>query len=135
LSHFRSKLSYLFRSFYFPVNLNISLGDIYFSCGALIDQYISGRLKRKFKIDGTKEKIVIRNKEFSDFNLNKTKLGVNALLMHEKSGVGMGFTYMITPFFKEGEGPALNEVRISLTFKFSKFNKYKGMKNWGDEEV
>ena len=129
----KSKLVY--GSFYFPVNLNISLGDIYFSCGALIDQYISGKHKRKYKVDGNKEKEVIRNKEFSDFNLNKTKLGVNALLMHKKGGVGMGFTYMLTPFFKENEGPTLNEVRISLTFKFSKFNKHKGMKNRGDEEV
>jgi hypothetical protein len=129
----KSKLVY--GSFYFPVNLNISLGDIYFSCGALIDQYISGRHKRKFKVDGSKEKVVIRNNDFSDLNLNKTKLGVNAVLMHERSGIGMGFTYMITPFFKEGEGPALNEVRISLTFKFSKFNKYKGWKHNGEEEV
>jgi hypothetical protein len=129
----KSKLVY--GSFYFPVNLNISLGDIYFSCGALIDQYVSGKHKRKFKVDDTKDKIVIRNEEFSDYNLNKTKLGVNALLMHKKGGIGMGFTYMITPFFKEGEGPALNEIRLSLTFKFSKFNKYKGMKYKGDEEV
>jgi hypothetical protein len=129
----KSKLVY--GSFYFPVNLNVSLGDIFFSCGGLIDQYVSGKHKRKFKVDGDKEKIVIRNDEFSEFNLNKTKLGVNAMIMHEKSGIGMGFTYMITPFFKEGEGPALNEVRISLTFKYAKYNKYKGMKDWGKEEA
>ena len=129
----KSKLVY--GSFYFPVNLNISLGDLYFSCGALIDQYISGKHKRKFEADGNKEKIVVRNENFSDFNLNKTKLGVNAMLMHKKGGVGIGFTYMITPFFEEDKGPALNEVRLSLTFKFSKFNKYKGMKHLGDEEV
>jgi hypothetical protein len=129
----KSKLVY--GSFYFPVNLNISIGDIYFSFGALVDQYISGRHKRKFKVDGRKEKIVISNEDFSDFNLNKTKLGVNAMLMHKKGGIGMGFTYMITPFFKEGEGPALNEIRLSLTFTFSAFNKYKGMKYRGAEEV
>ncbi len=129
----KSKLVY--GSFYFPVNLNISLGDIYFSCGGLIDQYVSGKHKRKFKVDGDKEKIVISNKEFSDFNLNKTKLGVNAMLMHEKGGIGMGFTYMITPFFKEDEGPVLNEMRISLTFKFSKFNKYKRMRHFGEDET
>ncbi len=127
----KSKLVY--GSFYFPVNLNISLGDIYFSCGALVDQYISGKHKRKFLENGNKEKVVIKNEDFSDFNLNKTKLGVNALLMHEKGGIGIGFTYMLTPFFKEGEGPELNEVRVSLTFKFSKYNKHKGWKHKGDE--
>ena len=57
------------------------------------------------------------------------------MLMHKKGGIGMGFTYMVTPFFKEGEGPSLNEVRISLTIKYSGFNKYKGMKKWKDEAV
>ena len=94
---------------------------------------MSGKHKRKFKADGDKKVEVIKNKDFSDYNLNKTKLGVNAMLMHKKGGVGLGFTYMITPFFKEGEGPELNEVRISLILKYSKFNKHKGMKFKGDE--
>lgn len=129
----KSKLVY--GSFYFPVSLNISLGDIFFSGGGLVDLYVSGKHKRKYKIDEEKEKIVIQNEEFRDFNLNKSKLGVNAMLMHEKSGVAIGFTYMLTPFFKEGEGPSLNEVRISLSFKYSKFNKHKRLKVRGDEEA
>lgn len=127
----KSKLVYC--SFYAPVNLNITLGEFYFSCGGLVDIYLSGKHKRKFEADGDKKVELIKNKDFSDFNLNKTKLGVNAMLMHKKGGVGLGFTYMVTPFFKEGEGPELNEVRISLTIKASKFYKHKGMKFKGDE--
>lgn len=112
-------------SAYFPAHLNLSLGKLFFSAGALVDVYVSGKHKRKFKDDGSKKKIVIRNDDFNNYNLNKTKYGVNALILHKASGVGVGFTYMLTPFFQEGKGPDLNEVRVSFTYDFSLFEKNK----------
>ena len=116
----KSKLVY--SSVYFPLNLDVSLGPMHFSAGGFIDLYLSGKLKRKFKAEGEKEVVLVKNEEFRDYPLNHTKYGVNALLMHKKSGVGMGFTYMITPFFQEDHGPVMNETRISFVYKFSKFD-------------
>ena len=110
---------------YMPVNLNISLGKLYSSAGGFIDQYLSAKHKRKFIEDDKKKIELIKNNDFNDFNLNKTKFGINALVMHKKSGIGLGFTYMITPFFQENKGPELNEARISFTYDFSKFSKKK----------
>jgi hypothetical protein len=117
----KSKLVY--GSVYFPLNLNLSLGPFYLSAGGFIDLYASGKLKRKFLIDEEKqEPVLVRNEAFRDYPLNKTKYGINALILHKKSGLGLGLTYMITPFFQEGRGPELNEVRASITYKFSKFD-------------
>lgn len=108
-------------SVYFPANINISLGQLYFSAGALVDFYLSGKHKRKFKDNGSKKKVVIRNDDFNNYNLNKTKYGVNALIVHKKSGIGVGFTYMLTPFFEDNLGPQINETRVSFTYDFSVF--------------
>lgn len=115
----KSKLVYT--SFYFPANINLSVGPMLLSAGGFVDLYVAGRLKRKYKVDDDKQKNVVKNDVLKEFPFNKTKYGVNALLMHKGSGVGLGFTYMLTPMFIEGEGPALNEVRISLTYDFPKY--------------
>ncbi len=120
-SYGKSKL--IVGSFYVPVNLNISLGELHFSAGGFVDQYLSGKHKRKFKVGDDKEKVMIRNDEFNDSYLNKLKYGVKALIFHKKSGFGMGFTYLLTPFFEEDKGPDLNEARISFSYDFSIFEK------------
>ena len=117
----KSKLVY--GSVYFPVNFNISVGPVYLSAGVFFDRYLAGKHKRKFKVNGEKEKALIEPNEFKDFNLNKSKYGINAALVHKNTGLGIGFTYMLTPFFQEGEGPDLNEMRISFTFDFAKYTK------------
>lgn len=117
----KSKLVY--GAVYFPVNINISAGPVYLSAGLLFDRYIYGKHKRKFKTNGEKEKIVIEPNEFKDFNLNKSKYGINAALIHKNSGLGIGFTYMITPFFQEGSGPDINEMRISVTYDFPMYSR------------
>ncbi len=120
-SYGKSKLVY--GSFYIPLNLNITIKELYFSAGVLIDQYISGKLKRKFKENGKNQVIVVGNNDFNDYFLNKTKYGCNALIVHKNSGFGLGFTYMVTPFFEKDKGPTLNEARISLTYEFSNLAK------------
>jgi len=117
----KSKLVY--GSVYFPVNFNISAGPVYLSAGVFFDRYLAGKHKRKFKVDGEKEKVLIEPNEFKDFNLNKSKYGINASLVHKNTGLGIGFTYMLTPFFQEGKGPDLNEMRISFTFDFAKYTR------------
>lgn len=117
----KSKLVY--GSVYFPVNFNISAGPVYLSAGVFFDRYLAGKHKRKFKVEGEKEKVLIEPNEFKDFNLNKSKYGINASLVHKNTGLGIGFTYLLTPFFQEGKGPDLNEMRISFTFDFAKYTK------------
>jgi len=117
----KSKLVY--GSVYFPVYFNISAGPVYLSAGVFFDRYLAGKHKRKFKVDGEKEKILIEPNEFKDFNLNKSKYGINASLVHKNTGFGIGFTYMLTPFFQEGKGPDLNEMRISFTYDFAKYTR------------
>lgn len=117
----KSKLVY--GSVYFPVNFNLSAGPVYFSAGIFYDRYIAGKHKRKFKVDGEKQKVLIEQNEFKDFNLNKSKYGINASLIHKNSGLGICFTYIVTPFFQEGKGPDINEMRISLTFDYSKYSR------------
>lgn len=116
-SYGKSKLVY--GSVYFPVNLNISVKELYFSAGVLLDRYVSGKFKLKYKENDKKQIIVERNNTFNDFFLNKTKYGINALIMHKPTGLGLGFTYMFTPFFEEDKGPSINETRVSLTYDFS----------------
>ncbi len=130
-SYGKSKLIY--GSVYLPANLNISIKELYFSAGVLVDQYLSGKFKRKFLEDGNKQIVVERNDNFNDYFLNKSKYGVNALIMHKKSGFGIGFTYMLTPFFDEDHGPSINEARVSLTYKFKKVSKKKKAENDSEE--
>ena len=102
-------------SFFVPAYLNFDITDKFvFSAGGFVDFYLYGKHKRKFLMDGEKEKEMIKPAEFRDYNLNKTKYGVSASLIHKKSGMGISGAYYLTPFFQEGLGPDLNEVRISL---------------------
>lgn len=103
-------------SFFFPAYLNFNLGKFKLSAGPFIDLYVYGKHKRKFKVGDDKQKVLIEPKEFKDFNLNKTKYGVSAAITHKATGVGLAGTYYLTPFFEEGMGPDLTEVRIALTF-------------------
>ena len=117
----KSKLVY--GSVYFPVNFNISAGPVYLSAGVFFDRYLAGKHKRKFIVNEEKEKVLIEPNEFRDFNLNKSKYGINVSLVHKNTGFGIGFTYMLTPFFQEGKGPDLNEMRVSFTFDFAKYTR------------
>lgn len=116
-SYGKSKLVTL--NFFAPVSLNFHLGDFMISGTGLAEFYLTGKHKRKFKNDGEKVKTVIRNDEFNDFPINKTKLGVGAMFLHKPTGVNLGFTYMVTPFFKENQGPEINEMRISVSYEIS----------------
>ena len=118
-SHGKSKL--VIGNFSFPVNLNFEAGPIVMSFGAVYERFLSGKHKRKFKIDGDKEKEVTRNDDFNDFNLNKNKFGLSAMIKH-KNGLNAGITYMLTPFFEENMGPDIREVRISFSYDLSLFD-------------
>ena len=72
-------------------------------------------------IENIKEKVLIAPDQFKDFNLNKTKYGINVSLNHKQSGIGISGTYFLTPFFQDGMGPELNEARISLSFNTNTF--------------
>jgi hypothetical protein len=120
LSYGKSKL--VVGSVIFPVNLNVSIGEFLISAGGTIDQYLSGKHKRKFKDNGEKTKVVIQNDDFNDFPINKTKAGIGAMIMHKNTGLNIGFTYMLTPFFKDQRGPDLNELRISVSYDLSLFD-------------
>jgi hypothetical protein len=52
-------------------------------------------------VNGERVKEVIRNDQFNDYPINKTKWAVSAMLLHKDSGISVGATYMLTPFFKE----------------------------------
>lgn len=119
-SYGKSKLVTL--NFFTPVSLNFHLGDFMISGTGLAEFYLNGKHKRKFKNEGERVKTVIRNDEFNDFPINKTKLGVGALFLHKPTGVNLGFTYMVTPFFKENQGPEINEMRISVSYEISMDN-------------
>jgi hypothetical protein len=67
-------------------------------------------------IGDSKIKELSSPREFRNFNLNRTKLGLTAALRYKKLGLGLCGTWFITPFFKKGMGPALHEGRISLNF-------------------
>lgn len=122
-SYGKSKLMY--GSVYFPLYFNVNLKEVKFSAGAFLDQYITGRLKRKYKEDGNKRTEIVKNKDFNDFYLNKTKYGIDASIKHIKSGVGLGFTFMLTPFFDENHGPSIYERRITMTLDLKKFAEKK----------
>lgn len=117
----------------FPVKLNFHMGDFFLSAGGTYDLYLSGKLKRKFKVDGNKQKIITPNDSFNDFPVERNKFGIGASIMHKPSGLNVGFTYMMTPFFEEGQGPDLNEVRISFSYCFSgKFRDPHGRRHHWD---
>ena len=104
----------------FPVNMNFDVGDFFLSAGITYDRYLTGKLKRKFKVNGSKEKVVVKNDQFNDFPVNRDKLGLGFMVMHKPSGLNIGVTYMTTPYFREGFGPEINEMRISVSYELSR---------------
>lgn len=58
---------------------------------------------------------MIEPSEMKDYNLNKVKYGVNVSICNNKLGGGLSFTYYVTPFFQEGQGPDIQEYRICFT--------------------
>ncbi len=104
----------------FPVNMNFDVGEFFLSAGVTYDRYLTGKLKRKFKVNGSKEKVVVKNDQFNDFPVNRDKFGLGFMIMHKPSGLNIGATYMMTPYFREGLGPELNEMRISVSYELSR---------------
>ena len=103
-----------------PAHLNLVIADKFIiSGGAFVDFFIYGKHKRKYLMDDEKEKVLIKSKELSDFNLNKLKYGLSASITHKDTGIGLVGTYYLTPFFQEGMGPEINEARICLTFSMN----------------
>lgn len=104
----------------FPAYLNFDVGEFYMSYGGTLDVFLSGKHKLKYTVDGKREKEVVRNNTFNDWPINKTKFGLSAMILHKPTGVNIGLTYMLTPFFKDESGiPDLNEVRISASYNLS----------------
>lgn len=104
-------------SLFFPVDLNIALGDNWvISAGGFADLYLFGKHKRKYMVENSKIKELVGPKEFRNYNLNKTKLGLEASIWYKKLGLGLCGTWFVTPFFKKEMGPALHEGRVSLNF-------------------
>ncbi len=122
----KSKLVY--GSLYAPVNLDITVGKLLFSGGAFLDFWISGKHKRKYIDDGNKVKTKIGDSQFRDYNISKTKLGVNGMIKHIPSGVYVVVTHMITPFFNDvvfmpdgvSRIPKLNEMRVAFGIDLGK---------------
>lgn len=115
-----------------PINLNLNVDNFNLSFGILFDYYLMGKHKRKFYDQGQKHEIIIINEDFKNFNLNKEKIGISFMISQIPKNVSFGFTYMLTPFFQDGKGPAVNEVRISFkyTIKHRPFKPvYKGLQN------
>ena len=101
----------------FPAYLNFDVGSMYVSVGGMLDLFLAGKHKLKYTEDGKREKVVIRNEDFNDFPINKTKWGVGGMIMHKPSGVNVGVTYMLTPFWKaSSDFPEMNEVRVSFSY-------------------
>ncbi len=120
--HDKTKLVY--GSVYVPVRLNIKLGDFaLLSGGSFVDLYLSGKFKRKFRENGEKKKEVIRNKDFKNFNINKTKFGWNAEIRLLKYGLGFGYIQMFTPFFSGKNDPEIYENRAYLLLNIGKLLK------------
>jgi hypothetical protein len=111
-------------SLIFPVNMNFDLGKFYLSTGGSLDVFVTGKHKRKYTVDGDRVKEVIRNDQFNDYPINKTKWAISAMLLHKDSRISVGATYILTPFFKETSAfPELREVRVSLSYDLSLFDK------------
>ena len=122
-SYGKSKL--VSTTFAVPVNMNFHTKKFFFTAGATYDLFLSGKLKRKFREDGRKQKVVTKNETFNDFPINRHKLGFAAAIKHKPSGINIGATYMMTPFFEEGKGPDISEMRISVSYCFPSFKKNK----------
>jgi len=100
-------------SLYVPLNVNISLGDKMMLCmGGFVDYSFYTKFKSKYKVGDEKVKDLIRPSEMSEYNLNNIKYGVNASFYFTEARVGVSATYYITPFFQEGLGPEIQEMRI-----------------------
>lgn len=108
----KSKIVYW--SLFTPVNLNLTLGKIRLSAGAMLDFYISGKHKRKYIENGDKKKIKVGNSEFTNYNISKTKLGYSGRIEHLPSGLNITVTYLQTPFFNSSSMPEINEMRIAI---------------------
>ncbi|MBT3209360.1 MAG: hypothetical protein HN704_05045 [Bacteroidetes bacterium] len=104
-----------------PINLNIWVDKYYISFSFFFDYYLSGKHKRKFFDENEKHEIIVTNKDFKNFCLNKEKIGIGFMISQNPKNISLGFTYMLTPFFQENKGPAINEVRIS--FKYTLKNR------------
>lgn len=118
LGYGKSKL--VTSSIFLPAHLNFDLGQKFLlSAGGFVDFLIFTKQKRKYLVDDEKEKVLIKHKEFKDYNLNKIKYGVSASLTHKKTGMGLIGTYYLTPFFEEGKGPEINEARVTLVFSIN----------------
>jgi len=121
----KSKLVY--GSLYAPINLDITVGKFLLSGGAFLDFWLSGKHKRKYIEEGDRIKTKIGNSEFRNYNISKTKLGVNGMIKHIPSGVYLVVTHMITPFFNDvvfmpdvARIPKLNEMRIAFGIDIGK---------------
>lgn len=120
-SYGKSKL--VSTTFIVPVNLNFDLGDFVIAAGGTYDLFLAGKLKRKFEVDGERQKIVTRNERFNDFPISRHKLGLSFMIMHQPSGLNIGATYMTTPYFKDNSGPEINEMRISVSYNLSRYDR------------
>jgi hypothetical protein len=123
-SNDKSKLVML--SLIVPVNLNFDLGQFYLSAGGTMDVYVSAKHKLKYTRDGDRIKEVIRNDRMNDFPFNKVKAGLGFMLLHKKTGLSAGATYIVTPFFdSDSDFPELNEVRVSFSYDLSQYTRDK----------
>jgi putative Mn2+ efflux pump MntP len=103
-------------SFYAPLNLNISFSEKIMVClGGFVDYSIYTKFKSKYKVGEDDVKDLIKPSDMNDFNLNKIKYGLNASLYFTGTGTGLSFTYYMTPFFQEGLGPDIQEMRICFS--------------------
>ncbi len=110
-------------SFYFPVDLNIALGEnVKFTAGGYMDLNLTARYKMKYMVGEDKIKEIIRSDEFRKFNPSTVKFGVNATLLLKKLGYGLSASYSLTPFFKPGLGPDIHEARISASYSLRPWN-------------
>ncbi|MBT7094254.1 MAG: hypothetical protein HN936_13485 [Bacteroidetes bacterium] len=100
-------------SFYVPLDLNIQLGENWlYSIGGFFDYSFYTKFKSKYKIGDEKVQDVIAPSEMKTYSLNKVKYGVSTMIFNKKLKWGISGSYYLTPFFQEGLGPDIQEVRI-----------------------
>jgi hypothetical protein len=110
----KSKIAY--GTINFPLHANVKLGSFKLSAGPIIDLYVSGKHKRKYLENDKKIKDKVGNEDFRNYDINKTKTGINMYVTH-KSGISFGATYMLTPFFNS---PLMNDVQeVRFSFGYS----------------
>jgi len=113
-------------SFYFPVDLNMALGNnVTLIAGGYLDINLTARYKMKYLVGEDKVKEIIRSAEFRKFNPSTLKIGLNTTLVFEKLGCGLSAAYCLTPFFKPGMGPDIHETSISLVLDEALWKKVK----------